>query len=180
MKDIKKKDLSKVFPTFPHDIEVEIMGYYRATERNDAELLVRLGLAIGAENILELGTWEGDTTLLLSHYFDKVYTVDIQPKVELHIDNVVQICADSLKYDTYAAIPPPIHLAFIDGGHEYTNVVTDTFHALRLITNGGLIVFHDVASWPDVKLALDDLSYCFDIYHIVDDNHIGNMAFVLI
>lgn len=52
----------------------------------------------------------------------------------------------------------PIHLIFIDGSHQYDDVLADFFGFLPHIVPGGLIAFHDVdKTWPDVLRAWNEV-----------------------
>lgn len=180
MRDITEVGIMDFLPNYPLHKEIITMGKYTSSIQEDVDLLIKLGLAISAHNVLEIGTWNAETTKILAHYFDCVYTIDIAPKVRLDIPNVTHLIGNSLAFDTYNEIVKPLQLAFIDGGHEYKHVITDTFHALRLMDTNGIIAFHDVASWTDVRAALLDLSKVLDIYHPSGISAIDNIAFAII
>ena len=52
----------------------------------------------------------------------------------------------------------PIHILFIDGLHDYTNVAKDFFQFERWVLSGGYIAFHDYADYyPGVKSFVNEL-----------------------
>jgi len=168
MRDITEKGILDLLPEYPLYKNIDTIGRYTATMEEEVRLLVRLGLAISAQNVLEIGTFLGDTTMILATYFKHVYTIDIKQDYKFKESNIISIIGTSAQLDTYSNIQHlPIHLAFIDGSHLYHNVITDTFHAIRLMDKGGIITFHDIVSCPEVKIALNDLSKVMDVYHIV-------------
>lgn len=68
----------------------------------------------------------------------------------------------------------PIHLLFIDGSHEYEDVLRDFEAFFPHVVPGGIVAFHDVhESWPgplrawqdDVRHRLVDVGYCASLAH---------------
>jgi predicted O-methyltransferase YrrM len=52
----------------------------------------------------------------------------------------------------------PIHLLFIDGLHDYTNVARDFFHFAEWVAPNGYVTFHDYADYyPGVKTFVNEL-----------------------
>lgn len=59
-----------------------------------------------------------------------------------------------------------IDFVFIDGGHTYEVVESDTRHALEMIRPGGLILWHDYDEhWPGLMRSLNELSKTRKLYH---------------
>jgi len=192
MRDITEKGILDLLPEYPLYKKIDTIGKYTATMEEDVSLLVKLGLAIAAQNVLEIGTFLGETTIILAKYFSYVHTIDLEPMIK-HIgkiydleqeykfkeSNITSIMGDSSQLNTYNNVQHlPIHLSFIDGSHSYQNAITDTFHAMRLMENG-IIVFHDIVSWTEVRIALNDLSKVMDIYHVVGIG-VENIAFTIL
>jgi len=48
-------------------------------------------------------------------------------------------------------------LVFIDGDHSYQAVAENFRLALTMLASGGVILFHDALSWPDVNRFLEEL-----------------------
>ena len=95
------------------------------------ELLSIVGLAKQflrpGQNFLEIGTFDGNTAL-----------------------NVEQIYHDSTTFD-FSKLS--FHGAFIDGGHDYETVKSDTLNVLKYIQRPGIIFWHDY----DVECEIGDL-----------------------
>jgi predicted O-methyltransferase YrrM len=68
-----------------------------------------------------------------------------------------QVYADSGKMD-WSALGGPFELIFIDGCHSEEYVRSDTDNALRQLTAGGVIVWHDYGMIPAVSRVVDELA----------------------
>lgn len=134
----------------------------------------------------EFGTFDGRTTLNLAANAApdaRVYTLDlpraglaaaadrIEPGEHEFVDKdvsgarfrgsdleprIVQLYGDSATFD-YAPLYGTMQLVFVDASHAYEYVVNDSLQALRLLDDGGWIIWHDYAWWDGVTRALDDL-----------------------
>lgn len=81
---------------------------------------------------------------------------------------VTQLFGDSLTYD-YTPFVGQMDLIFIDGGHSYRHVSSDTENALRMVSDRGIIVWHDFnAQHRDVHRFLRRLGKRKKLYHILD------------
>ena len=121
------------------------------------------------QNVLEIGTFEGITSLncSLNANNSKVYTLDLpldhildelqdkeyldydkdlinsgnrRSEILINISNVIQLYGDSTKYD-FSTIN--YSMAFIDGGHDYQTVKSDTENILKYINKPGSVFWHD-------------------------------------
>ena len=121
------------------------------------------------QNVLEIGTFEGITSLncSLNAKYSKVYTLDLpldhildelqdkeyldydkdlinsgnrRSEILINISNVIQLYGDSTKYD-FSTIN--YSMAFIDGGHDYQTVKSDTENILKYINKPGSVFWHD-------------------------------------
>ena len=121
------------------------------------------------QNVLEIGTFEGITLLncSLNAKYSKVYTLDLpldhsldelhdkeyldydkdlinsnkrRSEILINISNVIQLYGDSTKYD-FSTIN--YSMAFIDGGHDYQTVKSDTENILKSINKPGSVFWHD-------------------------------------
>ena len=143
------------------------------------ELLSIIGLTKSflnmGQNFLEIGTFDGNTTLNVAQNIPdkcKVITIDLPEKTSktpkfvydnllvkskdrskkkhLHLKNVEQIYHDSTTYDFSKLL---FNIAFIDGGHDYETVKSDTFNVLKYIQRPGIVMWHDY----DVESEIGDL-----------------------
>ena len=109
-------------------------------------------------NFLEVGTFEGRTTLNIAKNNKKldVYTIDL-PQNEvykrgynylvgnkfknkgLHIN---QIFEDTQKFNFFN-LDKKFGFIFIDASHFYKDVFNDTNNALKILNKGGIILWHD-------------------------------------
>ena len=78
-----------------------------------------------------------------------------------------QVYGDSATFD-FSPFYDSIDLMFIDGSHHYQYVKRDSGNALKMIRNGGVIVWHDFLVWPGVTKSLLELSKTLKIHHIKD------------
>lgn len=143
------------------------------------ELLGIIGLTKSflknGQNFLEIGTFDGNTTINVAKNIpelSKVITIDLpentaavakfnyddllvksenrSKKKHLNFKNVEQIYHDSTTYD-FSKLS--FNVAFIDGGHDYETVKSDTKNVLKYIKKPGIIFWHDY----DVECEIGDL-----------------------
>jgi predicted O-methyltransferase YrrM len=81
---------------------------------------------------------------------------------------VTQLLGDSLTYD-FAPYAGKVDLVFIDGGHSYRHVRSDTENALRMLSPHGIIVWHDFnTQHRDIYRYLATLAATRPLYHLAD------------
>ena len=187
---LEREPLNAVFPGIEHT-DVRVARSY------DREPLLSMTpaevLAVGAmvrflqpERLLEIGTFEGNTTVNLAANAPstaQVFTLDLPPgwnrRYALDIpgihDNagvrnhtgrqfldssyanrITQLWGDSAEFDWEEH--GPYDFILIDGCHSYRYVVSDTRNALRVLRPGGTIVWHDYGMLEDVSRAVDECS----------------------
>jgi predicted O-methyltransferase YrrM len=141
---------------------------------------------IGARRVMEIGTYDGGTTVNLAANLPedgRVVTADLPPSFsgfELkassfhdnrsahslvgsqfrgtpHEGRIVQVFEDSAKID-YASLGGPFDVFFIDGCHDYVYVKHDSEQALRHVRPGGLVAWHDYGMIEDVSRCVDELA----------------------
>jgi hypothetical protein len=140
-----------------------------------------------SKNILEIGTYDGNTTLNLavnSGPDAKITTIDLpldwNGEYELKVPDIYKNATprstvgrqykEYKEYETkinqvytdsakldWNKIPSPFDFVMIDGCHHYNYVRTDTNNALQHVTNGGIIVWHDYGMIKDVSEVVDDV-----------------------
>lgn len=104
------------------------------------------------KNILEIGVNKGGTSYMFSHYFDNVYSLDIQEfeqwkSIKNECPNVNFIVGDSHSQETVNKIKDlgiKFDLIFIDGDHSESGVTKDLINFSQFINTDGIIAFHDV------------------------------------
>lgn len=150
---------------------------------------------IGAKTVLEIGTYDGNTALNLAANvvsdgtvitvdlppdWDKQFVYDVPAKywnvtdregIGIQYRNtpfesrIRQVLGDSAEVD-WQALNPPFDLIFIDGCHYFDYVKTDTESALKNLTPGGIIVWHDYGQIKDVSRVVDETSRRIKTYAI--------------
>lgn len=189
-------ELTEIFPESKQiDISLQNFNY-RGGNISFGELTAIAAIVklTNPKTIFEFGTFDGTTTLqmaLNSADDTKIYTLNISPdtqKSHLRSDSgdvlfkdkfiigekflnnnsskkINQIIADSALYN-YSPHYNSIGLIFIDGSHSYEYVKNDTEQALKMIKNGGLILWHDYLVWNGVSDYLNELCYKIKLVHI--------------
>ncbi len=126
-----------------------------AIDQQTAELLYSLIRMTDPETVIEIGTANGNSAIAIGqaledNKFGKLYTIDPNKDEfvtlaikKAKLGNRIQYIIDY----SFNAIPSlqlkKIDFAFIDGNHNYENVVTDFNLVKNLIQPGGIVVFHD-------------------------------------
>ena len=156
--------------------------------------LISIAKFTNAKRILEIGTFDGFTALnIASNLPDdaEICTVDLPPDLDeaafraVGISNAVdhsrigvmfrgepeemrirQCWGDSTKAD-WKSFGSPFDLILIDGCHEYTFVKSDSLNALKNISPGGTILWHDYGYAPDVSRAVDELAASHPVNGII-------------
>jgi predicted O-methyltransferase YrrM len=131
------------------------------------------------QNILEIGTFNGETARILAMNSPnaKIFTIDLPIDCDQGIMNtmtesnvttimkrsigtaykntpeearIIQLFGDSRNFN-FKENCPIFDMIFIDGCHDYEYVKSDTLQALDITRHGGLIIWHDcTTSFPDV------------------------------
>jgi predicted O-methyltransferase YrrM len=117
--------------------------------------------------IFEIGTGDGRTSLLAARNApagSRVHTLDPENSVNEVKGRVFRGRPEATMIEMHQGLSSSFEfsnwhgkcdLIFIDGSHQYDDVVVDTEIALRLVSERGWIVWHDVAfDTPSVAAAL--------------------------
>lgn len=138
-----------------------------AMEQLCLQVLIR---SRGCQTSFEIGTFNGGTTLLIAETLPEhgqVYTLDL-PRVSFdstqhpaHFSGasvgaayrgspsarkITQLYGDSLGFD-FGPFEHWADLVLVDGGHEYENGLADSYAALRVVRDGGIILWDDFESY---------------------------------
>ena len=138
-----------------------------------------------SKNILEIGTYNGNTALNLaanSAADALVTTLDLPPdwngqfelkvhpshlnvteKAEVGLQykdtkyskKIIQLFSDSAKLD-WSKLPIPFDIVFIDGCHSYEYGKKDTQNAMRYLKSGSILIWHDYGFAKDVSKVVDE------------------------
>lgn len=191
---------------YERNITVGKLGWKWGDLTADRSLIFLCSVAkMGHTPILEFGTFRGRTTYNLALNCEtEITTVDIGHvlgqaiDVEVNIEKqqyashttgelfldapaeirsrIKQMRGDSTKLD-YSPLYGKMGLVIVDGGHSYEVCKSDSEQALRLIKEGGIIIWDDYGPfWPGVTKALNELSSRIKLYYLPHENmvlHIG-------
>jgi predicted O-methyltransferase YrrM len=135
------------------------------SERDVCELLGALVKMIGAKAVLEVGVFEGETAIKLIEalpsggYYAGI-DINDHRKHELKrggvaIDFILKESLNALKQF------PENHFDFIfvDGDHSWENILPEFKEVERVLTNGGIIAYHDSIHIADVKRLIEYAQY---------------------
>jgi tRNA A58 N-methylase Trm61 len=144
---------------------------WTTTHKFKDDLLDYFGDEFKNKNCLEVGTFQGHTTRILSFLFNKVITIDINQEwvdlarnlnedrnnIEYYIGDIYDWIVPgvtSLYYDTFK--DEEVDVVFIDAIHKYHQVVFDTINSIKTFGNIHL-VYDDYGLLDEVKAAVDDM-----------------------
>jgi predicted O-methyltransferase YrrM len=181
--------LTEIFPGI-EPVGVNLVNLYRrkiglSMDAVEVMSLCAIAKFLGARKVLEIGTYDGNTTLNLAANLPGdgcVTTIDLPPNwdrkfiydVPSNYWNVTdrnrigiqyrgtpyesrirQVLGDSASVD-WKELNPPFDLIFIDGCHFRDYVRADTTNALRNVRPGGVVVWHDYGDIRDVSRVVDE------------------------
>lgn len=145
------------------------------TER-EIFVLLKIVKSIKPKIIFEFGLFKGGT---LKHFIlNTDESVSIYPldQTSIHLEpsfrkfisaqkNVELIVHDSVSYN-FSNFHEKVDFIFIDGGHDYEIVKSDTMNALKMLSENGVIVWDDFnENYPGVIKAVEELKD-LAIYHL--------------
>jgi predicted O-methyltransferase YrrM len=117
------------------------------------------------EEAYSLTEYEGD---LRTHDMVKERGVGELYRHSPFAHKVTQLYGDSLVYD-FSAYHGQVDFCFIDGGHSYKHVSSDTERMMCCLSNRGVIVWHDYnIQHRDIYKFLNKLGQTKKLYHVSD------------
>ena len=157
----------EIFKNVPDKSELN----WTTTHKFKDDLLDYFGDEFKNKNCLEVGTFQGHTTRILSFLFNKVITIDINQEwiekarnlnndrnnIEYYVGDIydwIEPGVTSLYYDTFK--DEEVDVVFIDAIHKYHQVVFDTINSIKTFGNIHL-VYDDYGLLDEVKSAVDDM-----------------------
>lgn len=105
------------------------------------------------KNVLEIGSYDGGSTVSLSMLCERLLTIEIiEPRYDVNLIkqncNFTYLQGDSTASDITNFVKittfEPFDLAFIDGNHNYDLVKQDFLNYRKYVRPGGIIAFHDI------------------------------------
>ena len=198
--NLKRVHITTVFKGI-ESIEVSIKNafdkdFYTSMDLQEVFILCSIAKFVNAKKIIEIGTFDGNTTLNLAINTDddaQITTIDLptdwKGDYELKIPDLYKNVTDRdtigrqyKKHEKYlpkikqvfedsaklnwAEVGAPFDFVVIDGCHHYKYVLKDTQNALKHIIPGGIIVWHDYGMIKDVSKVVDETAKSFNIYSI--------------
>ncbi|MCA9321410.1 MAG: class I SAM-dependent methyltransferase [Planctomycetes bacterium] len=188
--DLERRNVLEVFPgAAAKELDIKNPGRRDPTTSTTLFELscILMGLHhAGAKRIVEVGTFDGNTTLNLAANAGedgRVVTLDLpledqNPELALAVEGVERNVTDrrivgeqfqgrpeatritQVFGDSakldWSKLDGPFDMAFIDGCHAYEYVKKDTENALSVLKPGALVMWHDYAEMESVSRAVDE------------------------
>ena len=134
-------------------------------------------------SVLELGTWGGHTTRILSYLFKKVITVEMPNEFERRILGSGQAADINKDRDNITYTPLDLYrdnwnfeeqdVVFIDADHCMNSCISDIDNSLKLVSNGGYLVFDDFSNPSDEYGVRKSVNQYIESGILVADKFIG-------
>jgi len=142
--------------------EISVRGNRRMTT-DDLELLDRTAREIGAKTIVEIGSMDGCSSMVLGRVAKDnsgmLTCIEPYPKGkwranidELGLENHVKLIQAASPWLDWGKVPAPIDYLLIDGDHRCSRAICDYVAFGRLVRAGGRIAFHDIDGGKGVAL----------------------------
>ncbi len=187
--NIPRLPITEIFPGI-ESIDIKVLRVFDRNMReslhiHEVAVLSAIVKFVKANNILEIGTYGGNTALNLAANtpIDAVITtVDLGPgwngqfylkvprsqvnvtnttkvgfqfKNTKHSKKIKQIFGDSAEID-WCQLSVPFDLVFLDGCHYYAYVKKDTQNAVRYLKSGGILIWHDYGMIKHVTKVVEE------------------------
>jgi predicted O-methyltransferase YrrM len=135
----------------------EVARHDWSSEADVCEYIGSLIKMIGAKNVLEIGVFEGETSIKMVEALSpggKYTGIDINYylKHEINLKDVgfELILGESIK--VMQAMPPEqFDFIFVDGDHSWANILPEFKEVERVIKPGGIMAYHDTIHLVDPK-----------------------------
>jgi len=143
--------------------EIIVRGNRRMTI-HDLALLDEHARATGAKTIVEIGSMDGCSSMVLGRAArdngGTLYCVEPYPKErwrqnirELGLEGTVALIQTASPWIPHEQLPPdPIDFLLIDGDHRCSRAIADYVFWARFVREGGRIAFHDIDGGKGVAL----------------------------
>ena len=117
-----------------------------------------------AKNVMEIGVFEGYTSIKMVEALPKdgKFTgIDINDYLKNDLKSIGPeidfILGESIKV-MQGMKPNQFDFIFVDGDHHWENILPEFKEVVILITQGGIIAYHDTIGIPDVKRLMEHVS----------------------
>jgi len=142
----QEKWLFKTARSLPNNSNIVEIGSYKGR----STCCLAFGCRGHQKRVYAIDTFKGNEVDFISKNFYPEFISNIKRlDLEQYIEPLVGLSTEIGK-DWLA----PIHLLFIDGSHQYDDVLADFKTYYPHVIDGGIIALHDViGSWPGVKRA---------------------------
>lgn len=137
----------------------EVAKQYKIQQKEtEFKILIDILMRNDIQNVLEIGCYNGGTTICFALLCRKLISCDIKKRFEIgpmiNLCNYKFIEGDSHKRKTIKKIEESlkgekIDLLFIDGDHSYEGSLKDYKIYSKYVRDGGWIAFHDIVDSPD-------------------------------
>lgn len=160
--------------TKPSDIYGHLNTLYMLTIENDLK------------TVLELGTAEGESTIALlkavSHLGGKVHSIDIknclQAQAIVEKNGLTKFWIFMQNDDLKVNWSQTIDHLFIDTSHLYDHTLKELEKYEPFVKEGGIITLHDIVSFPEVMLAIQDYTKGRDDLRVYTYLHNNGLAVI--
>jgi tetratricopeptide (TPR) repeat protein len=190
---LKFEDIVPDSEKIPYTL-IDYLHDYGDVPLNELIVLLKIVRAAGPSVMFEIGTFLGGTTLQFAANSNAdIYTLDLPPAghqdykqpeifdkdLDVYPDTpgkkfigspcekrIKQLYGNSQTYD-FSPYHGKIDIVFVDASHHYEDVRNDSINALKMVKEGGIILWHDYASYaPGVVRAIEDISAGVSLIHI--------------
>jgi len=123
-------------------------------------------------NLLEIGTFRGESLLLWSEYFpnSQIYGIDIVQYVSINTDKIHTIIGDSTKPEILNHFSIKFDIIIDDGSHILKDQLSTLKNFYPLLNPGGLYIVEDIFNLEKVKHHFTKFNKCT----IIDRRSITN------
>lgn len=172
-------------PDFNRDFRLELRAGFQPPEEipgwlayDEAKLLWEIA---SGQDVLELGTAAGRSTVCLAQQAHRVTSIDHADQSEAQIWVRRYGLAERVVFrqgdvgDVCRHLAGQFDLIFVDTEHDAPSVTRDIEAARSLIRPGGRIAFHDYPdpSWPDVRRVVDDQARRYRWNRVAQRGYVG-------
>lgn len=136
------------------------------------ETLLTADVTVG----LEIGSYDGGTTVSLAQIVDKLITVEFT-KARYNTADISKYCdftfiqGDSTNQSTIdkvKGVVSEVDFIFIDGCHDYEAVKKDFYNYSPLVKSGGIVAFHDTLG---IEYAPNEPAYVYKLWKEIKNNY---------